>query len=357
MCAVRVGFVGAGMMAQVAHIPGFQQASGSEVIGLASTRPQLLAQVADRFAIPRRYASHLELAADPDVDLAAVIAPPELNVAYCLALLEAGKHVFCEKPVALCVADAQRLADAARANDRRLMVGFMKRSDAGVQAAKALVDQWLETGEAGKFLYARAHSFTGGDWLGNIAGLLPTLKTDEPTTPKQRTKGPDWLPERYGKEPLTFASAYYAFNHVHSHDMDLLNHFLGSDFEVLYADWSRPTRLALFDFAGKQAALEIGGPMPNNRWDEEIKLYFEHGWVYVQLPPPMLINVPATVEVYRMSGQQELADVRAPYSWSFLRQAQNAVDVVAGKAEPACTIEDGVAQLQMTEAIFRALPV
>jgi predicted dehydrogenase len=67
----------------------------------------------------------------------------------------------------------------------------------------------------------------------------------------------------------------------------------------------------------------------------------------------MLINSPAQVEVYRMGERQELCDVRAPYSWSFLRQAQNAVDAVRGTAVPLCTIADGLEQLRLTEAIYR----
>jgi predicted dehydrogenase len=346
---VRVGFFGVGMMAQACHIQAFQRATGCEVAALASARPQLLAAVADRFAVPTRYASHLDLAADPDIDLVAVIAPPEVNVAVCCDLLAAGKHVFCEKPVGVSVDDALRLQEAATAADRHLLVGFMKRFDAGVQAARQVARGWLQTGEAGKLLMARAHSFIGGDWTANIEGLFPILKTDEPVAPRPLTSPPDWLPAHLGG----LWNPFYFFNHVHSHDMDLLNYFLGPDFTVVHADWSRDAHIALLDYAGVLATLTVGGPMANNRWDEELRLYFEHGWVHVQLPPPMLINVPAEVTVYRMGERQEVADVRAPYSWSFLRQAQNAVDVVAGSAEPLCTIADGLAQVRMTEAIFR----
>lgn len=346
---IRVGFVGVGMMSQVCHIPCFQQAEGCEVTALVSSRSGLLGQVADGFGIGKRYASHAELAADPDIDLAAVILPPEYNPQVCIDLLEAGKHVFCEKPVSLAVADAERMQAAAQAAGRLLMVGFMKRYDAGVQAAKAQVDGWRESGEAGEMLFARAHSFIGGDWLGNIGGLLPQVKTDEKPSEKPAVSLPEWLSEEYGGA----WGPYYFFNHVHSHDMDLLTYFLGREFEVRHADWSRATKLALLDFDGVAANLEVAKAGANRRWDEELRVYFEHGWVHVQVPPPMLINAPAQVQVYHMGERQEMCDVHAPYSWSFLRQAQGAVDSVAGKAEPLCTIEDGVAQMRMTEGIFR----
>lgn len=351
MSDVRVGFVGAGYMAQVAHIPCFQQAPGAEVTALASSRPGLLGQVADRFGIDKRYASHRELGADPEIDLAVVIVPPELNVGICADLLEAGKDVICEKPVALRAEDALHLQDVARSTGRRLLVGFMKRFDCGVQAAKKVVDTWLQTGEAGKLVYARAHSFIGGDWQGNIGGLLPTIKTDEPMSEKPLTPLPDWLPEKYAGA----WGPYYFTNHVHSHDMDLLNFFLGHDFRVTGADWDRDVKRASLEYGETVAQLETGKCRANTRWDEDLHLYFEGGSVRVQLPPPLLINVPATLEIVYMGERQELVMPQVRYSWSFLEQARNAVDVVAGKAEPICTIDDGLAQMRMTEAIFRAL--
>ena len=348
MPPVRVGFFGVGMMSPVAHIPAFQRATGAEVTAIASSRPQLLNQVADRFGIAKRYASAAELGADPELDLAAVIAPPEINPELCIGLLEAGKHVFCEKPVALSVAAAQRMADAAVASGKHLLVGFMKRHDAGVQAAKAVVDRWLATGEAGALLYARGHAFLGGDWTGNVEGLMPVLTSDEPKSEKTADAIPPSVP--VGHDGMW--GDYYFHNHVHSHNMDLLAHFLGPQFSVKHADWSGAVKLVVFDFGGVPATLETSKCDTNRRWDEEMKVYFERGWVHIKLPPPLLINAPAQVEVYWMGERQEVCDVHTPYSWSFLRQAQNAVDVVAGSAAPICTIEDGLRQVAMTEAVF-----
>ena len=338
-------------MSQAAHIRCFQQAEGAEVLALASSRPGLLAEVADRFGVPRRYGSHIDVAGDPDIDIAAVIVPPEYNARICIDLLEAGKHVFCEKPVSLCTRDAQKMLDAATASDRHLMVGFMKRSDAGVQAAVSVVDRWRASGEAGELLFARMHAFIGGDWTANIEGLFSVSESDEPMTEKERSGEPEWLPP-----PLAGQwGEYYFFNHVHSHDMDLLAHLLGTEFTVAYVDWSGPAKLARLEFGGVPANLEVAKAGNNNRWDEDLTVYFEHGWVHIKLPPPMLINVPAQVEVYQMGQRQELSDVHARYGWSFLRQAQNTVDVVLGKAEPVCTIGDGLAQVRMSEEIFKAI--
>ena len=355
MADINVGIVGAGFMAQSAHILCFQRAQGARVSALASSRVELGRQVADRFGIGTRYKTHHELAADPAVDLAVVLQPPEYNAQTCIDLLRAGKHVLCEKPVCLSLEEARRMQRAAEESGRLLMVGFMKRFDAGVQAARAVTERWLASGEAGQLLCGGVRSLIGGDWLANIGGLFPVLKTEEPSGEKPRCAGPDWLAEPYGAEPLGFGSAYYFFNHVHSHDMDLLNYFLGQEFEVRFASWESAAKLAVLSYDGRPVTLTVGGPMPNNRWDETLWLCFEHGRVEVQLPPPMLVNSPAQVTVYYMGERQELCDVRAPYSWSFLRQAQNAVDGVAGRAEPICTIDDGVAQLRMTEAVFRWL--
>ncbi|MBC7287265.1 MAG: Gfo/Idh/MocA family oxidoreductase, partial [Armatimonadetes bacterium] len=110
---VRVGIVGAGFMAQAAHIHCFQLAEGCEVVALASSRPSLREQVAARFRIPRQYDSWASMARDPDIDAAVVLLPPEFNPDVVCSLLEAGKHVFAEKPMALSWKSAQRMAQTA----------------------------------------------------------------------------------------------------------------------------------------------------------------------------------------------------------------------------------------------------
>ena len=83
--------------------------------------------------------------ADPELDAVIIATADAFHVDASITALEAGKHVLCEKPMAISVEDAERLRDAAAKSGRVLHVGHMKRYDGGIEAAKDFIDR--EMGE------------------------------------------------------------------------------------------------------------------------------------------------------------------------------------------------------------------
>jgi predicted dehydrogenase len=147
--AVRLGYVGAGNLAQKVHLPNFAAIAGCDLVALAEVRRDLGERVAQRYGIPRRSADHRELAADPEIDAVAVSAPFALQGEIARDCLLAGKHVFMEKPMAVSLAQADGILAAEREGGARLMVAYMKRYDAGNELVHATVRQWRRTGELG----------------------------------------------------------------------------------------------------------------------------------------------------------------------------------------------------------------
>ena len=88
----------------------------------------------------------------PDIDAVSICVPNKLHAGMSIDAFEAGKHVLCEKPLAINALEAQRIVDAARANGKLLMVAFNNRFAASSRAIKAFVDQGL----LGPIHYARA---------------------------------------------------------------------------------------------------------------------------------------------------------------------------------------------------------
>jgi predicted dehydrogenase len=165
---IRFGYVGCGFMAQKVHLPNFSSIPGCELLALAEVRAGLRDRVAARYGIPRRYASHEELARDPEIEAVGVSAGYALQGQMARDLLRAGKHVFMEKPMAVTVKDAEAILAASREGGGRLMVAYMKRYDTGNEAAKAAIDRFRENGELGALTFARNHGFCG-DWIQNLA--------------------------------------------------------------------------------------------------------------------------------------------------------------------------------------------
>src|SRR6476660_7031639 len=121
-------------------IPAMQQGTYSEVTAIASREKERADAVAARLGIANTYGSYAELLADPEVDAVYIPLPNEQHVPWSLKALEAGKHVLCEKPIALDAAEAQTLVDAAAHYPQlKVMEAFMYRFHPQWRRAKELV--------------------------------------------------------------------------------------------------------------------------------------------------------------------------------------------------------------------------
>lgn len=104
-----------------------QVTEGGEIRAVASRSMARADSYADRFGVSTRYGSYEDLAADPEVDVVYVATLPSTHLADTLLFLEAGKHVLCEKPFALDVAQARQMADVARSKGLFLMEAMWSR--------------------------------------------------------------------------------------------------------------------------------------------------------------------------------------------------------------------------------------
>ena len=147
-----VGLIGAGGIARGAHRPGFAAQPNVRIVGVADPMPGRAADFARDFGIPHAYTDYHDLLAQDDVDVVSVGTPPVAHAEATIAALEAGKHVFCEKPMAMNTAEAQAMAAAADQADRVLAIDFQTRFSRDAQRARQLV----AGGHLGQPHFARA---------------------------------------------------------------------------------------------------------------------------------------------------------------------------------------------------------
>jgi predicted dehydrogenase len=124
---LRVGVIGGGLIAQIAHLPLLHADSARfELAALADPSAQVRERLAARYGIPRTCADHRALLELP-LDAIVVCAPNALHAAIVLDALDAGLHVLVEKPLCLGVADADRIVERRRETGLVVQVGYMKR--------------------------------------------------------------------------------------------------------------------------------------------------------------------------------------------------------------------------------------
>ncbi len=140
MTKIRWGVLSTARIGLNHVIPAMQQGTYCEVTAIASRDKQRADAVAQQAGIAKAYGSYAELLADPEVDAIYIPLPNEQHVPWSIESLEAGKHVLCEKPIALTADEAQTLVDAAARHPHlKAMEAFMYRHHPQWQRAKQLV--------------------------------------------------------------------------------------------------------------------------------------------------------------------------------------------------------------------------
>ncbi len=139
MSILRWGVLSTADIAEKKVIPGIRTASRCEVHAIASRDLARAQASARQLGIPRAYGSYAELLADPAIDAVYVPLPNHLHAAWTIAAARAGKHVLCEKPLAMTAAEAQGMVDACREAGVILMEAFMYRLHPSWVAVRDLV--------------------------------------------------------------------------------------------------------------------------------------------------------------------------------------------------------------------------
>lgn len=140
MRKIRWGVLSTARIGLQKVLPAMQLCEHGEIAAIASRRHESAQRAATQLGIPKAYGSYEELLADPEIDAVYNPTPNHLHVPLSLQTLAAGKHVLCEKPVALNAHEAQVLLHAARAYPRlKIMEAFMYRFHPQWQRARALV--------------------------------------------------------------------------------------------------------------------------------------------------------------------------------------------------------------------------
>ncbi|WP_180960116.1 Gfo/Idh/MocA family protein [Neobacillus cucumis] len=127
MKKIRWGIIGCAGIAKRAVIPGIQQSETGEVAAIASRGLDKARQTAKELNIPTAYGSYEELLADPTIEAVYIPLPNHLHKEWAIRAMEAGKHVLCEKPLAINADEAQEMAEASEKAGVILAEAFMYR--------------------------------------------------------------------------------------------------------------------------------------------------------------------------------------------------------------------------------------
>lgn len=138
---VRIGIIGCGRATTTLHLPALQCVSNAKVVALADSDPEALHRATSQIPVEKAASDYRVLLEDPTIEAIAICVPAKLHVEMGLAAVDAGKHLFIEKPLALTVEDCDQLIKRAVDVPLKIMLGFNTRWHRLVRQARLLFRQ------------------------------------------------------------------------------------------------------------------------------------------------------------------------------------------------------------------------
>jgi predicted dehydrogenase len=152
---VGIGIIGSGGIAQGAHMPGYAAIPDlCEIVAVADVNETVANTAAQKFNVKHVFTDYKKLLEMDEVHAVSICTPNYLHFDPSIAAAKAGKHILCEKPIAMNAEEAKKMVEAARKAKVKFQVGYNSR----FAPSNQLLKKYIEGGELGEIYYARAQA-------------------------------------------------------------------------------------------------------------------------------------------------------------------------------------------------------
>ena len=325
MTPLNWGILGAARIATSQVIPALQDGDRHRILAIASRDAEKAAAAAKSLAIPRSYGSYEALLEDPEVEAIYNPLPNHLHVPWSIRAMEAGKHVLCEKPIAMNAAEARTLLDARQKTGRHVCEAFMVRSH----------PQWI-----------RARELVTGGRIGDLSLITGHFSYNrrDPNDVRSRVDYGGGVLLDIGCYPITMARWLFDAEPLR------VSAFMDRDPDM---GIDRVTT-GLVEFpGGRQLAFTCAGQLVLH---QVMHLYGSKGRLQLEIPfnPPHDRAVKMFVDDGRDLVGGGIETIEFPAANQFRLQADRFADAVQGKGEVPVTLEDSIANMEVIDALFRS---
>lgn len=334
---LKVGIVGTGGIYRYAHLEGWKTAEHIEVVAVCDANAELAHQAQQDFPNAHVYTDYNELIAREDIDIVSISTPNKFHSIIAIAALEHGKHVFCEKPDAINVEEARKMADIANKHGKLMMVMRNNRFSAAAQHVKQLYNEGY-FGElyAGRCGWIRTRGIPGrGGWFTTkeMSGGGPLIDLGVHMIDLAMWLSGDPVPKTVsGSTYRKFADSPDETGQVPSGTFDVEDLATGfirfTNGASLQVEFSWASNIEAEQRFVEWRGTEAGFSIINN----ELTLYKEEAGEVISIKPEL-----ASTELAQHSVN-----------------IHHFVDCVLGKAEPTITPQEGVHMIQILCAIYES---
>lgn len=321
---IRVCLIGCGRAGMIHARSYAGQVKGAELIAMCDPIEDGLKAAQDEIPVKYAYRDYQDAMNNDEVDAVVVVTPTQFHRDIVVAAANAGKHVFCEKPMASTPEECDEMIEACRKNNVKLQMGFMRRFDKNFRRGKEIVD-------SGR--------------IGNVAMLKSN--TYGPSEPKE------WMYDiRKNQGPI---------GEVNSHDLDIVRWYAGSEPKRIYAvgnNFRSPQKAEEYpdyydscsltvEFENGVIAAVTGAQYVQYGYDARTEILGTNGIVKVGAQNADQVEV---VTKDKKISSDSMDSWRTLFREAYIAEAQSFIDAVCEDKEPAVTGLDGKMALIMVNA-------
>jgi predicted dehydrogenase len=349
---IRVGVVGCGLIAQVMHLPHLRElADRFTVAALCDLSEEALAFAGAMFPDAARL-TRWEDVVDAEVDAVLVLVPGS-HAPIAIAAAESGRHVFCEKPMCLSVAEGEAMLAAAERSGVTLMVGYMKRHDPAYQALATELDRnsvvaaRITTLESPIEPYAGHHPHIAPHDV--AAEVLAALTEDDDRRVDAALPGIDDPAVRHAYRAVLLDSMVHELNGVRG--------LLGEP-DVLHSARIWPGGITATVGFGATEAVFLWVDLPGiARYEQDWSFYAPDLRATLRFPSPLLRNAPT--QLVLEGGETDTtaswrAEHTVSYAEAFKRELEAFHEAVVSSSPPRTGGEDALRDVLLCQAIVRS---
>jgi predicted dehydrogenase len=347
----RVGVVGCGLIAQVMHIPYLTELSDRfEIAGLCDLSAEVAARCGERIGVERTCTRWQDLLAEP-LDAVLILTSGD-HAPIAIRAAEAGMHVFVEKPMALASQDGERMVEAARHADVRLMVGTMKRYDPAYERLRELLADVADlrlirvtTLESPLAPYVAHYPLIRGEPLAH--DLLAELEHASDGV-VEAALGP-------ADEETRWCYRFILLDNL-VHELNALRGLLGEPTEIRSAHLSRRCVSVNLRFGDAECDLSWVDLPGIARYKQEFAFYAPDQRLTLELPSPFLRSMPSRLIVEGGAPGSTHSWAReeiVSFEEAFKRELIEFSQCIVSGAEPRTSGQDALGDLLACEAIAR----
>ncbi|HID05859.1 MAG TPA: Gfo/Idh/MocA family oxidoreductase, partial [Armatimonadetes bacterium] len=330
MDKLRIGVVGLGMGRS--HVHALKQMDDVEVHALCDVNEGILNETAEQYEVPQRF-TNLDELLRTDIDAVLICTPHFLHRDQVIASLEAGKHVFCEKPMAVTVREADEMVETAQRTGLKLALGFQRRTNPRDKTIKQLIP---ELGEISRGLYETCSMrtqayYNSGAWRGTWWGEGGAVLINQAVHDLDAYQWWMGLPRYVVARAVTFA------HDIESEDMASAIFEYDNYAQVMFqATLVNYPSISRFEVCGDRGALIYDGAIRIARLDVSLREFIatcQETWGHPEKPEWEDVQVPD-----EPSGHAVLLH-------DFVR-------AVLDDREPLASGEEGVKSVELVNAII-----